>query len=184
MYVLQVQRIPDCRRTWWQILSRPAAAPLLCWAPHGFGTVAVPMPVSTEHQSLHAPDSHITPTSESQPTVCTSMRIKLTNWGNYRFHEYNFYKKRDWQKRIWYNSSAWIIWRRCGYLVRRERDITFAAGSWISISWLIELTNKSHRLKTQTYKTAYEFLKIVSCAFSVISKNTMVYNKRGSNRCC
>lgn len=109
------------------------------------------MPVSTEHQSLHAPDSHITPTSESQPTVCTSMRIKLTNWGNYRFHEYNFYKKRAWQKLIWYNSSAWIIWRRCGYLVRRERGITFAAGSWISISWLIELTNKSYRLKTQWY---------------------------------
>lgn len=60
------------------VISRAAVAPLLSCTPHGFGTVAVPIPISAEHQSLHAPDSHIISTSEGWPTahVCVCVYKK------------------------------------------------------------------------------------------------------------
>lgn len=74
------------------VICRAAVAPLLSCTPHGFGTVAVPIPISAEHQSLHAPDSHIISTSESWPTAHVSAYVckKEQTWA-IRFHEYHFY---------------------------------------------------------------------------------------------
>lgn len=81
------------------VISRAAVAPLLSCTPHGFGTVAVPIPISAEHQSLHAPDSHIISTSESWPTAHVSVYVcrKEQTWA-IRFHEYHFYVEKAWKK--------------------------------------------------------------------------------------
>lgn len=76
------------------VTFRPAVATLICCAPHGFGSVVLPIPISAVHQSSYALDSHIISTSEGWPSaytvyVCINKQTQIV-----RFLQFLFYIKK------------------------------------------------------------------------------------------
>lgn len=66
-------------QSWLLMLFRPAVLPVLYLASPGLGQAVVPMPISTKHQSLHAPDQIASPTAQAFQNTSVLWLLKHVN---------------------------------------------------------------------------------------------------------